>query len=137
MFAIINRQSKHPVRTGAFRRLLGCLARRYRLAGAETSLVFVGEQASRTLNRRFRKKDRPTDVLSFPLGATAADGRFYLGDIVICVPVADRQARRAGHPLERELKALAVHGYLHLLGFDHGAGIEDEEPAARAACLGR
>ncbi len=73
------------------------------------------------------KKDKPTDVLSFPLGEKGPDGTFYLGDIVIAVPVAARQARAKGHGLDRELRLLAIHGYLHLLGYDHFAGIEEEE----------
>jgi probable rRNA maturation factor len=127
MIAILNRQKKHRVRTRAFERLLGELAARYRLADPEISLAFVGEQAIRTLNRKFMKKDKPTDVLSFPLGEKGPDGKFYLGDIVIAVPVAVRQAREKGHSLDRELRLLAIHGYLHLLGFDHFAGIEEEE----------
>ena len=127
MIEILNRQKKHPIRTRELRRLLGRLVARYRLADPEVTLAFVGSTAMRTLNRRFRKKDRPTDVLSFPLGKRGPDGRHYLGDIVIAVPVAFRQAREKGHSLKRELELLAVHGFLHLLGFDHGAGIEQEE----------
>lgn len=127
MIVILNRQTKHPVRTRTFERLLKELAARYRLAAPEVSLAFVGEWAMRTLNRKFMKKDRPTDVLSFPLGEKGPDGKFYLGDIVIAVPVAFRQARAKGHGLDRELRLLAIHGFLHLLGFDHGAGIEEEE----------
>ena len=127
MITILNRQTKHPVPIKAFERLLGDLARRYRRTGAEVTLSFVGERAIRTLNRKWMKKDRPTDVLSFPLGQKAADGRFYLGDIVIAAPVAARQARAKGWPLEREMRMLAIHGFLHLLGYDHFAGIEEEE----------
>lgn len=127
MITIIDRQTKHPIRTKAFERLLGELARRYRRTGAEVTLSFVGERAIRTLNRKWMKKDRPTDVLSFPLGDKASDGKFYLGDIVIAAPVAARQARAKGWPLDRELRLLAIHGYLHLLGYDHFAGIEEEE----------
>lgn len=127
MIEILNRQKKHPIRTRELRDLLGRLVARYRLADPEVTLALVGSAAMRTLNRRFRKKDRPTDVLSFPLGKQGPDGRHYLGDIVIAVPVAFRQAREKGHSLKRELELLAVHGFLHLLGFDHGAGIEEEE----------
>jgi probable rRNA maturation factor len=127
MIIILNRQTKHPVRTKAFERLLKELAARYRLAAPEVSLAFVGERAIRTLNRKFMKKDRPTDVLSFPLGEKGPDGKFYLGDIVIAVPIAARQARDKGHSLDRELRLLAIHGFLHLLGYDHFAGIEEEE----------
>ena len=135
MVTILNRQKKHRVRTKAFERLLRDLAARYRLADPEVTLAFVGEKAIRTLNRKFMKKDRPTDVLSFPLGDKAPDGRYYLGDIVIAVPVAARQAREKGHGLDRELRLLAIHGFLHLLGYDHFAGIEEEERKAHRTYL--
>ena len=135
MITILNRQRKHRVRIRAFERLLGDLARTYRLAESEVSLAFVGERAIRTLNRRFMKKDKPTDVLSFPLGEKGPDGRYYLGDIVIAVPVAARQAREKGHGLDRELRLLAIHGFLHLLGYDHFAGIEAEERKAHGRYL--
>ena len=135
MIEIINRQKKHPIRTKAFKRLLGRLSARYRLADPEVTLAFVGERAIRTLNRKFLKKDKPTDVLSFPLRDKGADGRSYLGDIVIAVPVAFRQSRAKGHSLDRELRLLAIHGFLHLLGYDHSAGIEDEERKAHRLYL--
>jgi probable rRNA maturation factor len=135
MIAIINRQKKHPIRTRTFKRLLEELSALYRLDDPEVSLAFVGERAIRTLNRKFMKKDRPTDVLSFPLGEKGADGKFYLGDIVIAVPVAFRQARAKGHGLDRELRLLAIHGFLHLLGYDHFAGLEEEERKARKLYL--
>ncbi|HVP91150.1 MAG TPA: rRNA maturation RNase YbeY [Terriglobales bacterium] len=135
MIEIINRQRKHPVRARAFRRLLQGLAGRYRLADPDLVLAFVGSGAIRTLNRKFMKKDRPTDVLSFPLGQAGPDGRLYLGDIVVAVPVAARQAREQGIGLERELKILVIHGFLHLLGYGHGAGIGEEERAARERFL--
>ena len=135
MIEIINRQKKHPVRTRAFKRLLGELSARYRLADPEISLAFVGERAIRTLNRKFRKKDKPTDVLSFSLGEKGADGKFYLGDIVIAVPVAFRQSRAKGHGLDRELRLLAIHGFLHLIGYDHSAGMDDEERKAHRLYL--
>jgi probable rRNA maturation factor len=66
------------------------------------------------LNRQFRRKDQPTDVLSFP-----SDTPEFLGDLVIAAGVARRQAREAGHSYAVELKVLALHGLLHLLGYDH------------------
>ncbi len=81
------------------------------------------------------KKDKPTDVLSFPLGEKGPDGKFYLGDIAVAVPVAFRQSRAKGHGLDRELRMLAIHGFLHLLGFDHFAGIEEEERKAHRLTL--
>lgn len=68
----------------------------------------------RTLNRRFRGVDAATDVLSFPAAEHGC-----LGDVVIATGVARRQAARAGHPLGTELRVLALHGLLHLLGYDH------------------
>jgi rRNA maturation RNase YbeY len=88
------------------------------------SVLFVGDRAMRTLNHTWRNKDRTTDVLSFPL----REGRFLhiqpdmLGDIVISVPVAERQADEAGHSLAVELELLLVHGLVHLLGYDHEQG---------------
>ena len=74
----------------------------------------------REANRRFRGKDATTDVLSFP-GDDGPDveGGCHLGDILISVERAGAQARQAGVPLERELRVLLLHGYLHLLGYDH------------------
>jgi probable rRNA maturation factor len=88
------------------------------------SILFCGDRRIRTLNRRFRRVDRPTDVLSFPsfkaseARAAARRGEF-LGDLVIDVPYAARQARRRGHDLGREVQILLAHGVLHLLGYDH------------------
>jgi len=78
------------------------------------TIAIVSDARVRTLNRKFRKKDKPTDVLSFPSGE-----RGYLGDVVIAEGVARRQAREAGHSLATELRVLALHGLLHLLGYDH------------------
>jgi len=115
--------------------LLKRLIEHYKLADPEVSLVLVGTRAIRTLNRRFLKKDAPTDVLSFPIGEKSADGKFYLGDIVISVPQAYKQGFSQNHGLERELEFLVIHGFLHLLGFKHRKGIEEEEKKIRALML--
>ena len=74
----------------------------------------------REFNHRYREKDTTTDVLSFPGDEEPEpDGSVHLGDIVISVATAARQARELGHSLPRELKRLLLHGYLHLLGYDH------------------
>jgi len=83
-------------------------------ARGEVSVAFVGERRMRALNRAYRGKDVPTDVLSFPSGERA-----FLGDIVIAAGVARRQARAAGHSFGTEARVLALHGLLHLLGYDH------------------
>ena len=91
------------------------------LPGAEVSVLLVGDRSMRTLNHRYRGKDRTTDVLSFPLrgGKHAMVQPGLLGDIVICVPAAARQARELGETLRSEVERLLVHGFLHLLGYDH------------------
>jgi probable rRNA maturation factor len=90
-----------------------------RVAGGrdrEVSVFFCGDRRMAGLNRRWRRKNGSTDVLAFPAGESGAR---FLGDIVISVPSATRQARRRGDPPSREMDRLLVHGYLHLLGYDH------------------
>ena len=104
------------------------LARRARLAlraleqaRAELSLALVGDAAMAELNLHHRGKRGPTDVLSFSLleGAHSEYRGALLGDVVIDVEQAARQARRARRPLDDELAKLVIHGVLHLLGHDH------------------
>jgi probable rRNA maturation factor len=78
------------------------------------TVALVQDARVRALNRRYRKKNTSTDVLSFP-----ADEPGTLGDVIIAVGVARRQAATARHPLGTELRVLALHGLLHLLGYDH------------------
>jgi len=80
-------------------------------------VLLTGDRRIRELNARYRHKDRPTDVLSFP-GPGGAEG---IGDIVISVETAARNARRLGHSLAAELDVLGLHGFLHSLGYDHEA----------------
>ena len=94
---------------------LGSLGRE----GAEVHLVLTGDQTVRDLNHRFLGIDRATDVLSFPDGDTLPSGKVFLGEIVISLDSARRQAENLGHGELRELCELALHGTLHLLGYDH------------------
>lgn len=97
---------------------------------------FVADREMRRLNRTYRGRDRPTDVLSFP-GEETLEGR-HLGDVVISVPTARRQAEEAGHRLARELRLLLLHGVLHCLGHDHetdDGAMERLEGALRATWL--
>lgn len=80
---------------------------------------FVDPETMRELNREWRGKDRPTDVLSFPSGTDGPDGRRHIGDIALCWEVARAQAARRRQPPEREAALLALHGLLHLCGYDH------------------
>jgi probable rRNA maturation factor len=93
-------------------------------ARGDLSIAIVSDKRMRALNRQFRGKDKVTDVLSFP-----ADARGFMGDIVIAAGVAKRQAGAAGHTAQTEVRVLALHGLLHLLGYDHEA---DEGRMARA-----
>ncbi|MSO29810.1 MAG: rRNA maturation RNase YbeY [Acidobacteria bacterium] len=83
-------------------------------ARGDVTVALVRDARVRALNRRYRRKDAPTDVLSFP-----AEEKGQLGDVVIAAGVARRQAREAGHSLQTEIRVLALHGLLHLLGYDH------------------
>ena len=93
-----------------------------RAARGDMALALVGDAKMRALNRQFRGIDRPTDVLSFPAEADngrAKAGFRWLGDVVIATGVARRQARSRGCPVDVEYRRLALHGLLHLLGYDH------------------
>jgi probable rRNA maturation factor len=96
----------------------GCL-RRLDVRDAEIHLVLTGDRTIRELNQRFRDVDRATDVLSFPDGERLPSGRCLLGEVVISIDSARRQAEALGHGEVRELCELALHGTLHLLGYDH------------------
>lgn len=97
------------------RRVVGRAARAAGARAREVSVLFCGDSRMRSLNRRYRGKDRATDVLAFPAG----EARGFLGDIVISVPYAAREARRRADTRAREIDRLLVHGFLHLLGYDH------------------
>jgi probable rRNA maturation factor len=111
---LLNRQRRRAVRPERLRRLLEEAARALGVSG-EVALVLTRDPALRALNSRYRGKDKPTDVLSFP----GPGGSAGLGDIVVSVDTAERNARRLGRTLLRELDVLALHGFLHVLGYDH------------------
>jgi probable rRNA maturation factor len=109
---LLNRQRRRRVAPARLRRVLRAAARALGVGG-EMSLLLAGDRAVRGLNARYRGKDSATDVLSFPGGEAG------LGDVVISVPAAERNARALGRKLPQELDVLALHGLLHLLGYDH------------------
>jgi probable rRNA maturation factor len=115
-------------------RMIRAAARRDRCADYEVSLRLVGDAQIHVLNRGYRRKDGPTDVLAFAQreGPAGPLHPGLLGDIVISVDTARRQARRG---LYRELLHLASHGLCHLLGYDHRDDAEEAEMNARAAAL--
>ncbi len=135
MIEILNQQHEHRVPVRRLRTLVENLAEHYRLKKSGLVLAFVDNRTIAQLNRQYRKKDGPTDVLSFPHHEADAEGVFYLGDIVISVPQALEQSVRLKHSLEAELSILTIHGFLHLLGFKHFRDIEAEEEKMRKRFL--
>jgi probable rRNA maturation factor len=110
---VLSRLRRRRASAPRLRRVLRGAAEALGVRG-EVCVVLSGDRVLRRLNRRFRGKDRPTDVLSFAGGAEGA-----LGDIVISVETAERNARGRGRTLAGELDVLVLHGFLHLLGHDH------------------
>jgi len=109
-----NLQRRYKVDRLALERFMSKVASTLGAGDASATLALVGDARMRKLNCDFRGHDKPTDVLSF-----AAEAPDYLGDIVVSVETASRQAKRRGSNLKRELKVLGLHGFLHLLGYDH------------------
>jgi probable rRNA maturation factor len=93
------------------------------LRGAEVGILLVNDRRMRELNRRYRGIDRTTDVLSFPVHESLKDigtgSEILIGDIVINLPLAARQSKDFGETVPGEVRRLLIHGFLHLLGFDH------------------
>lgn len=132
--AVVSRQRRRRVDQGRLKRVLAAAAEILGVTG-EVALVLAGDRAVRTLNRDYRGKDRPTDVLSFPgpcgehalLEAQRSvprcpecrGGEATLGDIVISLDTAARNAASLARTLPQELDVLALHGFLHVLGLDH------------------
>jgi probable rRNA maturation factor len=102
---------------------------------SEVSVTFVSNERIQEINREYRDKDKPTDVISFAMEElgegevemVGAEMPRVLGDIIISIPKAIEQAEEYGHSFLRELGFLAVHGFLHLLGFDHMTEEEEKE----------
>ena len=114
-------------------------ARLMDLANETVAVVtLTGDEHLREYNRRYRGLDETTDVLAFAAKEKPTDQRFqappgtdeWLGDIVISLPQARRQAKAAGHPIDDEVRLLVVHGLLHLLGYDHAASGEEARMTA-------
>jgi probable rRNA maturation factor len=94
----------------------------------DVSIIIQSDRKLRELNRNFLGIDAATDVLSFALDETDPEsGRLYLGDVIISFPRAQAQSDQAGHSVMDELKLLAVHGILHLLGYDHAVPVTKEK----------
>jgi probable rRNA maturation factor len=118
---ILNRQRRHQISISRLRQFLTLLSHRLHLDSQTFTIVLVTDRVIRGLNRDFRNQDKPTDVLSFPTGPEDLPhlDKPGLGDMIISVEMAHRQAFARHHSLERELRVLVIHGLLHLLGYDH------------------
>jgi probable rRNA maturation factor len=106
--------------------------------GVELSVALVDDAIIHALNRTYRHKDKPTDVLAFPLQEMAAGDRpapGLLGDVIVSIETARRQAKRRRRPLLAELTLLLAHGLLHLVGYDHRDDAEERAMTARTRTL--
>ena len=112
-----------------FRCWAAAVRRRFDLHG-EVTVRLVDEAESRALNSRFRSKDAPTNVLSFPLQVSSESGESVLGDLAICAPLVEREAREQHKEPHAHWAHLLVHGLLHLAGYDHAADDEAERMEA-------
>jgi len=133
-------RSEHPAGGRQLARLAR-VARRFLalldLSGVELSILVVTDRGIRTLNRSWRRKDRPTDVLSFPAGAPlpGSSGLRLLGDVVLSLDTARRAARAHRRTLASELDLYLAHGLLHLLGHDHHRAADARRMGALEARL--
>lgn len=131
---LINGQHRHKIDERKLRGFLRTLRRRMRLGNRQFNICIVDDKSIRGLNSRFRAKNQATDVLSFRWEEPQKDGRKarrrksgrqeseninFLGEVVISVETAERNAAQEGHSTLNEIRWLILHGLLHLLGFDH------------------
>ncbi|MFN2599385.1 MAG: rRNA maturation RNase YbeY [Pyrinomonadaceae bacterium] len=122
MIEVVNRQRRVAVDAGRWRRLGERALKMIGVWEAGATVVFVSDRRMRELNRRWRGKRGTTDVLSFPAGAAEVGVKepgASLGDVVISVEQAERQAAENGLTLDEEMAQLILHGLLHLCGYDH------------------
>lgn len=137
MEILLDNQQTQPLDLDAWNDRIASLLRAAQIdERAEVSVSFVDDAAIHELNREHRSVDRPTDVLSFPQFEPDEDFPpapipYALGDIVVSIETAQRQAAEYNHPFERELGFLLAHGLLHLLGYDHETPEDESEMRER------
>lgn len=142
---LFNRQKRVRIDVRRFNPFLKRLAEALGREESDVTITLVSDRTIQALNRRFRGKNRPTDVLSFPADRdgdpwqdVADDEASNLGEIIISAEAARRQAGEEGHSVLEEIKLLIIHGALHLEGFDHesdGGIMNRKEYALRARLL--
>lgn len=128
---------RRPVRHADLRWRAEAMLEALGLADAELSILLCDDSTIRELNRRYRKKNRPTDVLAFPMheGPGPHIAPALLGDVVISLPTARRQAAARDRAIVDEVTFLLAHGLLHLLGHDHANKREEREMTVRTEAL--
>lgn len=126
---LINRQKRPVPKARLVRIAKGVMWGEGCAAGTEVAVVIGGDRWIRRLNREYKGRDRPTDVLAFPHGEPACGG--LLGDVAVSAETAERQAKALGHTLAHELAVLVAHGVLHLTGWT------DETPTKRRRMMER
>ena len=122
---VTSRLTRTPIKRAVWERLGWDILHLVRRSRAELGVLVVGDRRMRQLNRQYRKRDKSTDVLAFPLLEGPGPQTALLGDVVISLPMARRQARESNHSLDRELTVLLIHGILHLCGYDHERGVQE------------
>ena len=122
----INKEYRTPrIKKKQLENILSSMLDYLGLDNVEVSLTLTNDEVIKELNKNWRNKDKPTDVLSFPAGDVPGYSYKVLGDIVISVPYAIRQAKEIGVSFYEELVRLIAHGLLHLLGYDHEKSEEE------------
>ncbi|MES1183845.1 MAG: rRNA maturation RNase YbeY [Myxococcales bacterium] len=131
------RNLKHDVPTRLITGLGNAMLSALALPQAELSVLLTDDPGIHQLNLDHRQKDKPTDVLAFPMDESVPDPAGILGDVVISLDTADRQARSRRRPLIEEVRFLLAHGVLHLVGYDHAEPAEKREMVAMTRQLVR
>ena len=105
--------------TGELKKITAAILKELERSQTELSVALVGDKEMRPLNAKYRKKNKTTDVLSFPADYPTSASPVLLGDVIISVEQARRQAKERNHSLKSEMVTLLIHGIVHLLGYDH------------------
>jgi len=129
--AMVRRGSAKSYPARKLKKLAAAVLEILKQADAELSIALVGNAEIRRLNARYRKKDYPTDVLSFPVEDRLIVGDRLLGDVIISVPKARAQAKERRRTLDEEMTTLLIHGVVHLLGYDHERSAKDARIMSR------
>lgn len=122
---IVRRGAGRKYRSRAFKKIALAVLDIAGQKAAELSLALIGNGEMQKLNARYRGKDYPTDVLSFPAGVGFPVAAPLLGDVIISVEKAAEQAKERRHPLDYEMVTLLIHGVVHLLGYDHERSVKE------------